>query len=123
MQMLDVSFQITGQKWRMYSERLQSPRCSHRSISIKVCKVRISVIGACRGECLLYEYDPCDRCIAYDHRDSSIHRFRDNLFCQRGWVVTISAQLKDTPSISDRAIAGMLGVNHETVRGVRTKLE
>ena len=30
----------------------------------KVSKVRISVIGACRGECLLYEYDPCGRCIA-----------------------------------------------------------
>jgi hypothetical protein len=35
----------------------------------------------------------------------------------------ISDQLKDTPSISDRAIAGMLGVNHESVGGVQADLE
>lgn len=34
----------------------------------------------------------------------------------------ISEQLKDTPSISDRAIAGMLGVSPTTVGGVRSEL-
>lgn len=35
----------------------------------------------------------------------------------------IQAQLKDTPSASNRAIAAKLGVDHKTVAGVRTRLE
>lgn len=34
----------------------------------------------------------------------------------------IADQLRDTPSISSRAIAAMLGVHHSTVQGVRQKL-
>ncbi|MER9665525.1 MT-A70 family methyltransferase [Mesorhizobium sp. M0203] len=34
----------------------------------------------------------------------------------------IADQLRDTPSISSRAIAGMLGVHHSTVEGVRKRL-
>lgn len=34
----------------------------------------------------------------------------------------IADQLRDTPSISSRAIAGMLGVDHKTVASVRTRL-